>query len=80
MFCGLSTASEMFLIFTTNYTNMLVVFFLFGLSSDKPEVFLPKYSLTAILHAAHFRRVLSVETICQFVTDKIICDVESYCL
>ena len=36
---------------------MLVCFFLFGLCSDEPEVFLPKYSQTAILYAAYFRRV-----------------------
>ena len=55
MVLPLSTASEMFLIFTTQH---LVVFFLFALFSDEPEVFLPKYSQTEILHAAHFRRVL----------------------
>ena len=33
--------------------------FLFALVSDKPEVFLPKYSQTAILHAAHYRRVVN---------------------
>ena len=27
--------------------------------SDDPEVFLPKYSQPAILHAAHFRRVVN---------------------
>ena len=27
----------------------------FSLCTDEPEVFLPKYSKTAILHAAHFR-------------------------
>ena len=36
-------------------------FFLFSLSSDEPEVFLPKYSQTVILHAAHFRRVVNNE-------------------
>ena len=34
------------------------MFLLFALFSDEPEVFLPKYSQTAILHAAHFRRVV----------------------
>ena len=34
------------------------MFLLLALFSDKPEVFLPKYSQTAILHAAHFRRVV----------------------
>ena len=45
-----------------NYTQLLPIFqffFLFALFSDEPEVFLPKYSQTAILHGAHFRRVLS---------------------
>ena len=43
----------MFLIFTTQLYQC--VFFLFALFSDEPEVFLPKCSQTAILHAAHFR-------------------------
>ena len=30
--------------------------------SDEPEVFLPKYSKMAILHAAHFRRVVNLTT------------------
>ena len=30
------------------------------LFSDELEVFLPKYSQTAIRHAAHFRRVVNV--------------------
>ena len=34
-----------------------MLFFLFALCSDEPEVFLPEYSQTAILHAAHFRVV-----------------------
>ena len=34
--------------------------FLFSLVSDEPEVFLPKYSQTTILHAAHFRWVVIV--------------------
>ena len=38
--------------------NILMCFFLFAVSSDKPEVFHPKYSQTAILLAAHFRRVV----------------------
>ena len=33
--------------------------FLFAVFSDEPEVFLPKYSQTAILHAAHFWRVVN---------------------
>ena len=32
--------------------------FLLALFSDEPQVFLPKYSQTAILHAAHFQRVV----------------------
>ena len=31
----------------------------YSLLSDELEVFLPKYSQTAILHAAHFRRVVN---------------------
>ena len=30
--------------------------------SDEPGVFLPKYSQMAILHAAHFRRVVNLTT------------------
>ena len=41
-----------------NYT-ILCVYFLFALFSDEPEVFLPEYSQTAILNAAHFRRVVN---------------------
>ena len=37
---------------------------LFALFSDKPDVFHPKYSQTAILHAAHSRRVVNVGTYC----------------
>ena len=48
----------MFLIFTTQLYQYFSVFFLFALFSDKPEVFLPKYSQTAILPAAHFRRLV----------------------
>ena len=40
-----------------NYTNF-VVFFLFALFIEEP-VFLPKYSQTPILHAAHFWRVVN---------------------
>ena len=36
------------------------MFFLFALFTDELEVFLPKYSQTAIIHAAHFRRVVNV--------------------
>ena len=58
-YCGLSTASEVFLIFTTQLYQYFSVFLLFVLFGDKPEVFLPKYSQTAILHAAHFQRVVN---------------------
>ena len=59
-FIGLSTAIEVFLIFTTQlFQYNFSVLFLFALFSDEPEVFLPKYSQTAILHAAHFRRVVN---------------------
>ena len=54
-----STASELFLIFTTQLYQYLSVNFLFALVSDEPEVLPPKYSQTAILHAAHFRRVVN---------------------
>ena len=53
-----STASEVFLIFTTQLNQFLSVFSLFALFSDEPEVFLPKYSQMAIPHAAHFWRVV----------------------
>ena len=38
------------------------VFFFYShyIVSDEPEVFLPKYSQTAILHAAHFQRVVNI--------------------
>ena len=57
VYCGLSTASEseVFLIFTTQlYQYFGVFFFIFALFSDDPEATLPKYSQTAIFHAAHF--------------------------
>ena len=57
VYCGLSTASEVFLILLTSYTIFLCVFLSFALFSDEPEVSLPKYSQTAVLHASHFRRV-----------------------
>ena len=55
----MSTASEVFLIFTTQPYQYFSVVFLFALLIDKPEVFLPKYPQTAILHAAHFQRVVT---------------------
>ena len=60
VYYGLSTASEVFLIFTTQLYQYLSVYFLFALVSDEPEVFLPKYSQTAILHAAHLQRVVYI--------------------
>ena len=59
VYCGLSTASEVFLIFTTQLCKYLSVFFLFASFSDEPEVFLPKYFQAAILHASHFLRVVN---------------------
>ena len=44
-YCDPHTASEVFLIFTTQLYQYLSVFILFALLSDGPEVFLPKYSL-----------------------------------
>ena len=49
--------------------------FLFAPVSDEPEVFLPKYSQTAILHAAHFQWVVKrvesnqVEPISKAITE-----------
>ena len=59
MYCGLSTASEVFIIFTTYLYHYFSVLFLFAPFSDESSVFLPKYSQTAILHAAHFLRVVN---------------------
>ena len=59
-YCGLSAALEVFLIFTTQLYQYFSVFFLFVLFGDEPEVFLPKYYQTAILQAAHFRRVVNL--------------------
>ena len=50
----ISTASEVFLIFTTQLYQYFSVAFLFALFGDGPKVFFPKYSQTAILHAPHF--------------------------
>ena len=60
VYCGLSTASEVILFFTTQLYQFVSVFFLFAPISDEPEVFLPEYSQTAIRHAAHFRRVVTI--------------------
>ena len=48
-----------FLFLLPNHTNTLVCFFYLHYFSDEPEVFLPKYSQTAILYATHFRRVVN---------------------
>ena len=59
VYCGLSTASELFLL--PNYSNILVFFFfyLFALVSDEPEIFIPEYSQTVILNAAHYQGVVN---------------------
>ena len=44
------------------------MFFLFELFSEEPEVFLPEYFQTAILHAVHFRRVVRIEKLLYSVT------------
>ena len=63
MFCGLSTASEVFLIFTTQLYQYFTVFFRFALFIDEPEVFIPEYSHTALLQAAHIRRVVGLNSL-----------------
>ena len=55
---GCIVASEVFLVFTTQLFQHFSPFLLFALFSDEPKVLLSKYSRTAILHAAHFRRVV----------------------
>ena len=50
----------MFLISITQLYQYFSFLFLFALFSDEPEVFLPKYSQTAIVHAAHFPRVVNI--------------------
>ena len=57
-YCGPQTASEVFLTFTPILYQYFSVFCIFPIFSDEPEVFLPKYSKTAKLHAAHFRKVV----------------------
>ena len=51
-------ASEMFLNFTAQLYQYFSVFFFFAPISDEPEVFLPEYFQTAIVHAAHFQSVV----------------------
>ena len=68
VYCGLRTASEVFLTFLLpKYTNILVCSFYLHLFSEEPEVFLSKYSQTGILHAAHFRRVVNFFTSTQLM-------------
>ena len=67
-YCGLRTASEVFLISTT---QLYQYFFSICTTYHKLEVFFPKYSQTAILHAAHFRRVVTM-CICE-ITDPSTC-------
>ena len=59
-YCGLSTASEVLLIFTSQLYQYFSVFFLFARVGDKPEVLLPKYVQKAILHAAPFWREVNL--------------------
>ena len=58
MYCGLRTGSNVLFIFGTQLYQYFTVFFLFALFSDKPEVFLPEYSVAVILYADHIRRVI----------------------
>ena len=51
---------EVFLIFITQLYQSLGSFFLFAILNDEPEVFLPEYSHTTILQAAHFWRVVNL--------------------
>ena len=53
LYCGLSTASEVFLIFTTQLYRYFSVFLLFVLFSDKPEGFLPDGSKYTINDPPH---------------------------
>ena len=62
VYCGLNNASVVFLIFTTQLYQYFSVFILFAVLSEEPEVFLPKNSQTAKLHAAHFQRVVKTLT------------------
>ena len=60
MACVLSLSVSYFYYPTIPFSS---VYFLFAPFSDDPEVFFPEYSKPAILHAAHFRRVVTDETI-----------------
>ena len=57
VYCDESTASEVFLTFTSQLYQHFSVFLLSPLFNDQPEVFFPKYSQTAKVHAANFPRV-----------------------
>ena len=63
-------ASKVFLIFTTELHYFVCVYVLFALFSDEPEVFLPEYSQTEILHAAHSQRVVNL--VCHCCNDCIL--------
>ena len=52
------TASVVFLFFYFPIIQIIWHSFLYALCSDDPEVFLPEYFQTAILHAVTFRRVV----------------------
>ena len=54
VYYDLSTASKVFIIFTTQLHKYFSVFILFALFSDELELFLTIYSQTAIPQAAHF--------------------------
>ena len=78
LYCGVSTASEVFLIFTTQLYQYFSVFFRFDVFSNEPEVFLPKDSQTAILHAAYFLCVIIYDKLLQaFLTEDIF--ILAYC-
>ena len=61
--------STAFFIFTTQLYQYFSV--LFALLSDKPEVFLPEYSQTTILHAVHSQRVLNSGFTVPPLTDRV---------
>ena len=57
MYCHLSTASEVFLILTTQQSQYFSVSsYTSPICTILPEVFVPKHFQTAILHAAHYQR------------------------
>ena len=70
VYCGESTASEVFLTFTSQLYQhfsvflLFALFALFALFNDEPEFFFPKYSQTAKVHAAHLPRVENLYCFC----------------